>query len=103
MRELQLWTADDGLDSTFADFDEYAVSCRFRDCVHDEEPGCAVREAVEAGKLSPARLEHWHHLRRELAWLARKQDARAISEERNRVKSIMRGARQWIRDKYRDP
>ena len=103
MRELQLWTADDGLDSTFADFDEYAVSCRFRDCVHDEEPGCAVREAVEAGKLSPARLDHWHHLRRELAWLARRQDARAMSEERNRVKSIMRGARQWIRDKYRDP
>jgi ribosome biogenesis GTPase len=101
MRELQLWTADDGLDSTFADFDEFAEYCRFRDCVHDEEPGCAVREAVEAGKLSPERLEHWHHLRRELAWLARKQDARAMSEERDRVKSIMRGARRWIRDKYR--
>jgi ribosome biogenesis GTPase len=101
MRELQLWTADDGLDSTFADFEEYAASCRFRDCTHDEEPGCAVREAVEAGKLSPARLEHWHHLRRELAYLARKRDARAMAEERSRVKSIMRGARQWIRDKYR--
>lgn len=103
MRELQLWTADDGLDSTFSDFDEYAANCRFRDCVHDEEPGCAVREAVEAGKLSPARLDHWHHLRRELAWLERKQDARAMAEEKNRVKSIMRGARQWIRDKYRGP
>ena len=102
MRELQLWTADDGLDSTFADLEEYAASCRFRDCVHDEEPGCAVREAVDAGNLSAARLEHWHALRRELAWLARKQDARAMAEERNRVKSIMRGARQWIRKKYGD-
>lgn len=101
MRELQLWTADDGLDSTFADVEEYAASCRFRDCVHDEEPGCAVREAVEAGTLSTARLEHWHHLRRELAYLTRKQDARATAEERNRVKSLTRGARQWIRDKYR--
>ena len=102
MRELQLWTADDGLDSTFADFEEHAANCRFRDCAHDEEPGCAVREAVEGGKLSAARLEHWHALRRELAWLARKQDARAMAEERNRVKSIMRGARQWIRKKYGD-
>ena len=102
MRELQLWSSDDGLDSTFADFEEYAASCRFRDCVHDEEPGCAVREAVAAGKLSPERLEHWHHLRRELAWLARKQDARAMAEERDRVKSIVRGARHWIRKKYGD-
>jgi ribosome biogenesis GTPase len=102
MRELQLWTADDGLGSAFPDLEEYAAGCRFRDCAHDEEPGCAVRAAVEAGNLGAERLEHWHRLRRELAYLARKQDARASAEQRNRVKSIMRGARQWIRKKYGD-
>lgn len=102
MRELQLWTADDGLDSTFTELEAYAANCRFRDCVHDEEPGCAVRAAVEAGELGAERLQHWQRLRRELAYLARKQDARASAEQRNRVKSIMRGARQWIRKKYGD-
>ena len=100
MRELQLWSADDGLESAFADVDALAVACRFRDCAHAGEPGCAVREAVRLGTLSAARLEHWRELGRELAYLARKQDERAMSEARSRSKSLTRGLRSRLRDKY---
>jgi len=102
MRELQLWSADDGLDSTFADVESYAASCRFRDCVHDREPGCAVRDAVASGELATERLEHWHRLRRELAFLARKQDERANAEQRSLIRSLTRGVRAHQRRKYGD-
>jgi ribosome biogenesis GTPase len=100
MRELQLWNADDGLDSAFADLAEFAEQCRFRDCVHESEPGCAVREAVDAGGLPRERLEHWLALRRELAYLARKQDELASAEQRAKIKSLTRGLRSRLRDKY---
>jgi ribosome biogenesis GTPase len=100
MRELQLWSADHGLDAAFADLDAFAAGCRFRDCVHDSEPGCAVLAAVESGELLAERLEHWRQLRRELAYLARKQDERAMAEMRSRVRSLTRGVRTRLRDKY---
>ena len=102
MRELQLWSADDGLGSTFADLEAYAAKCRFRDCVHNMEPGCAVRDAVASGELASERLEHWHRLRRELAFLARKQDERANAEQRTRIRSLTRGLRAHLRRKYGD-
>jgi len=102
MRELQLWTADDGLGSAFADVEAYAASCRFRDCVHDQEPGCAVRDAVASGELANERLEHWHHLRRELAFLERKQDERVNAEHNARIRSLMRDVRAHQRRKYGD-
>jgi ribosome biogenesis GTPase len=102
MRELQLWNADAGLGSTFADVEELAANCRFRDCLHNEEPGCAVRGAVALGALAVERLEHWHRLRRELAYLALKQDERATAEARGRIKSLTRGLRSRLRDKYGD-
>ena len=102
MRELQLWSAADGLGSAFADIDAFAAACRFRDCAHTAEPGCAVREAVQHGALSAARLDHWHELERELAYLARKQDSRATSEVRGRIKRLTRGMRSRLRDKYGD-
>jgi ribosome biogenesis GTPase len=102
MRELQLWNADSGLGSTFSDVEELATNCRFRDCVHNEEPGCAVREAVARGEVAAVRLEHWHQLRRELAYLERKQDERATAEARGRIKSLTRGLRSRLRDKYGD-
>ena len=100
MRELQLWTADAGLGSAFADLEEIASACHFRDCGHDGEPGCAVCDAVDRGELAVERLEHWHQLRRELAYLERKQDERATAEARARIKSLTRGLRSRLRDKY---
>ncbi len=64
MRELQL-TDEDGLDSVFEDVAALSVRCRFRDCRHETEPGCAVREAVESGDLAAERLEHYQKLERE--------------------------------------
>jgi len=102
MRELQLWTAGDGLGSTFADVEAFAANCRFRDCVHNQEPGCAVRDAIASGELASERLEHWHHLRRELAFLERKQDERVNAEYSARIRSLMRGVRAHQRRKYGD-
>ena len=64
MRELQLLD-EDGIDTVFGDVAALASRCRFRDCRHDTEPGCAVKEAVESGELDPDRVEHYHMLERE--------------------------------------
>jgi ribosome biogenesis GTPase len=99
MRELQLWTADAGLDAAFADVEALAARCRFGDCAHQAEPGCAVRAAARSGALDPERLESWHRLRRELAWLATRQDEAAASHERARVRTIHRAQRAHYRHK----
>jgi ribosome biogenesis GTPase len=77
MREIQLWTEGEGLARTFQDVEEIAACCRFADCRHENEPGCAVREAFADGTLDPGRLESYHKQRRELEHLARKRDGRA--------------------------
>jgi ribosome biogenesis GTPase len=101
MRELQLWNADNGLGAAFADIHALAAECRFRDCRHETEPGCAVRAAVDAGRLPADRLEHWGKLQRELAHLARRQDQLAAAADRSRTKSLQRLAREHLRRKYR--
>jgi ribosome biogenesis GTPase len=75
MRELQLLD-DDGLDCVFDDIGALAVLCRFRDCGHEHEPGCAVKEALRAGGLAPDRLEHFHQLQREARAYERRHDER---------------------------
>ena len=65
MRELQLTDAGDGIDAVFEDLAELATQCRFSDCQHDGEPGCAIQAAIDAGDLDPARLERWRKLQRE--------------------------------------
>jgi ribosome biogenesis GTPase len=67
LRSLGLWEADEGVAATFTDIEELAGGCRFRDCRHDAEPGCAVRAAVAAGELERRRLESWHKLQGELS------------------------------------
>jgi ribosome biogenesis GTPase len=74
MRELQLWADDEGLDKTFNEIDRLASECRFPDCRHEREPGCAVRAAVEAGTLEVGRWESFLKLRRELRFLELKKD-----------------------------
>lgn len=100
MRELQLWTADDGLNAAFDDITRAAAACRFRDCRHEREPGCAVRDAVDRGRLSADRLESWKSLRRELAYLERRQDAAAAAQSRDHAKSLTRLLRARLQDKY---
>jgi ribosome biogenesis GTPase len=101
MRELQLWDADVGIGAAFADIYALAAQCRFSDCRHETEPGCAVLAAVDEGRVPAERLEHWRQLQRELAYLARRQDKLAAAEERARTRALHRLARKWIRDKYK--
>ena len=77
MRELQLWTDEASLGHSFEDVKGLAAGCRFADCTHAHEPGCAVREAVAKGELDAARYESYLKQRRELSQLALKQDKRA--------------------------
>ena len=77
MRELQLWSDDGGLDRAFDDISALASRCRFPDCRHEAEPGCAIRSAVESGALDRRRLENYLKQRRELDFLALKQDEKA--------------------------
>jgi ribosome biogenesis GTPase len=89
MRELSLLD-DDGLDAAFADVQALAASCRFSDCSHEVEPGCAVRAAAESGELPFERLDGYFRLRREMAYLTRRDDARTRELERRRGRTISR-------------
>ncbi|MGH3743685.1 MAG: ribosome small subunit-dependent GTPase A, partial [Mycobacteriales bacterium] len=81
LRAIALWAGQgDALEQTFADLEDLAADCRFADCAHDTEPGCAVLAAVEAGVLDARRLQSWRKLGRELRRRALAQDARARSE-----------------------
>ena len=88
MRELQLWEGGDGFQGTFAEIEELAENCRFKDCRHDTEPGCAVKVALEKGIIAPDRMESYRKLQKELRYLERKQDQLAIEEQKRYLKSI---------------
>jgi ribosome biogenesis GTPase len=93
MRELGLWEARDGLDRTFADVLELAKDCRFRDCAHLEESGCAVVAAVERGDLAAERLDGFHRLTRELEHLERRSPQRTRENSKRRWKWIAKAQR----------
>jgi ribosome biogenesis GTPase / thiamine phosphate phosphatase len=93
MRELQLWASETALDETFSDVAELAHSCRFSDCAHGTEPGCAVRAALADGTLPAVRWESYRKLQRELRALALKHDARLRSEARRERRRFERSRR----------
>lgn len=93
LRELQLWDGDEGLDETFSDITSLAEQCRFRDCSHSHEPGCAVVAALRAGSLAQDRLESYRKLERELKWLHQKQDRQARAQRHRELKSFVKTTR----------
>jgi ribosome biogenesis GTPase / thiamine phosphate phosphatase len=93
MRELQLWADESALDETFADVAELARQCRFTDCAHGSEPGCAVGAALADGTLPEVRWESYRKLQRELHSLALRQDARLRSEARKERRRFARSQR----------
>jgi ribosome biogenesis GTPase len=93
MRELQLWEAESGIGAAFDDVEALGASCRFTDCAHAGEPGCAVRAAVAEGRLDAGRFESYLKLRREQEHVWLEQDKRARSEANRKVRSIHRLAR----------
>jgi ribosome biogenesis GTPase len=99
MRELQLWDASAGMRGTFEDVEALAGQCRFSDCRHRGEPGCAVSAAVTAGELPATRLDSYRTLQDELAYLSRQQDERAQIEEKRRGKIGAKALRQHLKSK----
>lgn len=94
-RELGMWGTGSGVAEAFADLGDLGTRCRYRDCRHEAEPGCAVRAAVEAGRLPAERLESYHRLLRELRHVEAKVDQRAAQEEKRRWRSIHQLARKF--------
>jgi len=82
LRGVQIWDAAGGIEQTFSDIETLAAECRFGDCTHHGEPGCAVAGAVAGGGLSARRLASYEKLLREQAWLAGRYDARLRAEQR---------------------
>ena len=100
MRELQLWSAESGLDQAFEDITTLSSGCRFVDCAHHGEPQCAVEEAIEAGSLDAERLASWRKLSREISRTRIQSNALAAATERGKVKSMQRLLRGRLREKY---
>ncbi|NPV92405.1 MAG: ribosome small subunit-dependent GTPase A [Firmicutes bacterium] len=98
MRELRLGTAETGLAEAFTDIRDLAAGCRFNDCTHSDEPGCAVRDALEMGELDWARYESYNKLQKEIAYQSRRENLGLVLAEREKWKKIHKAAR---KDGYR--
>jgi len=99
MRELALWDSDEGLSAAFEDIEALAGECRFRDCGHTNEPGCAVRQALESGALDAARWRSYEKLQRELAHLEAKEDPALRAARRRQIVTRSKAIRQRMRIK----
>jgi len=103
MRALKLWGSEENLQNTFQDVAALAEQCKFRDCKHEREPGCAVHAALQDGTLEEGRFNSWRKLQRELGYLATRQDARARAAKVAKWKAIHKSmkqhpkAKQWRR------
>jgi len=101
LRAVGLIDAAEGIDKAFTDVVGLADGCRFADCAHDREPGCAVRAAVEAHELPERRWEAYRKLLREDEWAAARTDARLAAERRGRSKTITKAQRAAYRSRGR--
>ncbi|MFB9892201.1 ribosome small subunit-dependent GTPase A [Planobispora takensis] len=99
IRRVGLYDMGEGVDMVFSDIEELAGRCRFADCAHDSEPGCAVVEAIEDGTLPERRLTSWKKLQREAAWMASRTDARLRKERQDRWKVIHKEMRRAGRNR----
>ena len=94
MREIQIWAGDDDLQGVFSDIEVLAKRCRFSDCSHNAESGCAVRAAIDHGDLDPARLESYRKLQNELTYLASREEHSTRLYEKAKWKKIS----QWSKE-----
>lgn len=99
LREVQLWAGAEAVEQTFSEIAEIALRCRFRDCRHKGEPGCAVAAAVAAGEIGAERLDSLHRLRREQERLERERDPVAASEHKRKLKQLFRAFEKQQRER----
>ncbi|MCR8644952.1 ribosome small subunit-dependent GTPase A [Paenibacillus sp. N1-5-1-14] len=88
MRELGLWDGESGIQEAFEDIETYAEQCRFSDCLHKNEPGCAIRAAIRDGSITQERYNSYLKLQKEIAFLERKTNRQARAAEKDRWKKI---------------
>ena len=99
MRELQLWSSSEDLQRTFAEVSDLAAQCRFNDCSHTTEPGCAVLEALASGELDQDRYDSHLKLEKEVAYLERRKDDSAAFAQRQHERELTRLYRRTIKQK----
>ncbi len=99
MREIQVWGDEQSLDGAFADISELAAACRFSDCRHDAEPGCAVREALRSGALDANHFKNYLQLQRELKHQLARQDGKAALVEKMRWRQISKIQKRLYKDR----
>jgi len=97
LREVQLWSEGISAEQAFDEIAALAGECRFADCTHEHEPGCAVLAAVERGEISRERLESYYKLRKELAWQARREDPIAREAEGKRIARLQKEVKRLMR------
>lgn len=100
MREFQLWSKEEssGLSESFTDVEHLSARCKFNDCRHETEPGCAVKEALEEGTLTQDRYASYVKLQKELAYAQRKQDDRLMRQEKEKWKTISKTTKKMYKD-----
>ncbi len=99
MRELQLWSSGDGFQNAFSDISTLSANCRYDDCRHDSEPECAVKKAVEEGRLDMARLDSYRKLEKEVEYLNSREDISLSLERKAKWRSIHRNIRKTVTHK----
>lgn len=99
IRELQLWNSEDGLSQTFGEFSEYEDQCKYKDCTHTHEKGCAVLDALEKGKISEKRYQNYLKMRKELEYLETKQNDPTATNKKRKWKNISKEIKRYYKDK----
>jgi ribosome biogenesis GTPase len=102
MREIQLWEGGEGLSELFEDIERLALDCKFSDCRHESEPGCAVKEAIKNGTLDAKRFKSFRKLQNEINYFERKQNIKAQLEEKKKWKKLTSEGRERGIDKRKD-
>lgn len=99
MREIQLWEGSEGLSELFGDIEQLALECKFTDCKHESEPGCAIKSAIKKGVLDEKRFKSYKKLLNEVSYFERKQDKKAQMEEKKKWKKISQFGKQIGKEK----
>lgn len=100
MRTLSLWDSEAGMEIMFGDIEELILKCRFHDCKHRNEPGCAVREALDTGKLDKTRWDSWLKLQKEIAHMEARKDGKLRLQERQWGRQISKFQRELSKERY---
>ena len=101
LRELQLWDVAEAVGATFSDIEALARECRFSDCRHEGEPSCAVRAAVDAGRVESTRLDSYRKLQAELVHLSKQRDERQERDDKRRARTLGKTPRIQTRERLR--